>query len=60
MTFETMMLRSLFGACVLVCGLLLAAIISARPVPAHWAGDGVVNAAAIAAAVPATRDRSAA
>jgi hypothetical protein len=58
-TFETMMLRSLFGACVLVCGLMLAAIISARPATTQWTGDGAVDAAAVAASTaPAIAGRS--
>lgn len=44
MTFETMMLRSLFGACVLVCGLILAAIVTARPLPVQLAGQGTTSA----------------
>jgi hypothetical protein len=37
MTFETLMLRNLFGACVLVCGLALASMLSAKPVPTQLA-----------------------
>jgi hypothetical protein len=44
MTFETMMLRSLFGACVLVCGLVLAAIVTAKPLPVQLAGQGTSGA----------------
>lgn len=54
MTFETMMLRSLFGACVLVCGLLLAAIVTARPLPVQLAGQHI-SSAQVAAAPAATR-----
>jgi hypothetical protein len=52
MTFETMMLRSLFGACVLVCGLALAAMVTAKPVPVQLAGQGTTSAQFSAA--PAT------
>jgi hypothetical protein len=45
MNFETMMLRSLFGACVLVCGLALASMVSAKPVPAQLAGNAPVATA---------------
>jgi hypothetical protein len=37
MNFETMMLRSLFGACVLVCGLALASMVSIKPAPVQLA-----------------------
>jgi hypothetical protein len=53
MTFEAMMLRSLFGACVLVCGLTLAAMATAKAVPEQLAGQG--TASALVAAAPATR-----
>lgn len=48
MNFETMMLRSLFGACVLVCGLALASMVSAKPVPAQLAGHAVTTSANMA------------
>jgi len=44
MTFETMMMRSLFGACVLVCGLILAAMVTAKAMPVQLAGQGTVSA----------------
>ncbi|GFZ86665.1 hypothetical protein [Dyella caseinilytica] len=44
MNFETMMLRGLFGACVLVCGLALASIVSAKPVPTQLATTTVATA----------------
>jgi hypothetical protein len=50
MTFETMMLRGLFGACVLVCGLLLVEMVGIKPAPAQWAGEGA-SAAAVASVV---------
>jgi hypothetical protein len=43
MNFETMMLRSLFGACVLVCGLALAAMVTAKSVPVQLAGQGATS-----------------
>jgi hypothetical protein len=49
MTFETLMLRSLFGACVLVCGLALASMVSAKPVSTQLAGNAVPQATAITA-----------
>jgi hypothetical protein len=48
MTFETMMLRSLFGACVLICGLALAAMVTARPVPVQLAAHTTNNASLVA------------
>ena len=50
MTFETLFLRGLFGACVLMCGLTLLAMVMAKPastVPA--AGHAVAAVAANAA-----------
>ena len=44
MTFESMMLRSLFGACVLVCGLALAAMVTAKPVPVQLASHSATSA----------------
>jgi hypothetical protein len=44
MTFETMMLRTLFGACVLVCGLALAAMVTTKPAPVQLAGHGTASA----------------
>ena len=37
MKFETLILRGLFVACMLVCGLILAAMITSRPSPIHLA-----------------------
>jgi hypothetical protein len=37
MKFETVILRSLFVACMLVCGLILAAMVTSRPAPMHLA-----------------------
>jgi hypothetical protein len=54
MTFETMMLRSLFGACVLVCGLILAAIVTAKPLPVQLAGQGTTSAQFAAAPAAAS------
>lgn len=33
MNFETFFLRGLFGACALLCGLTLMAMVTAKPVP---------------------------
>jgi hypothetical protein len=49
MTFETMVLRSLFGACVLVCGLALAAMVTAKAVPVQLAGQATTSAQFVAA-----------
>lgn len=43
MNFETLLLRGLFGSCVLACGLMLLAMVTAspsfaRPVPAQSIG----------------------
>lgn len=48
MTFETMVLRSLFGACIVICGLFLAAMVTARPIP--LTANGPANAAPTATA----------
>lgn len=48
MNFETMMLRSLFGACVLVCGLALASMINVKPAAAQLATHAVVATATVA------------
>jgi hypothetical protein len=37
MKFETMILRGLFVACMLVCGLILAAMVTSKPAPMHLA-----------------------
>ena len=37
MKFETMILRGLFVACMLVCGLILAAMVTSKPAPMHVA-----------------------
>ncbi|GLQ52398.1 hypothetical protein ACFFJT_13530 [Dyella flava] len=50
MTFETMMMRSLFGACVLVCGLILAAMVTAKAVPVQLAAQGTASAPLVSAA----------
>ncbi|MBE1159582.1 hypothetical protein [Dyella acidiphila] len=47
MNFETMMLRSLFGACVLVCGLALVSMVSAKSVPAQLAAHAPIATATV-------------
>lgn len=51
MTFETLFLRGLFGTCVLICGLMLLAMVSAKPVSAT--SGHAIAATASAAAVQA-------
>jgi hypothetical protein len=52
MKFETMVLRSLFVACMLVCGLILAGMITAKPAPVQLANSNSVSA--LLASAPAT------
>lgn len=52
MKFETMVLRSLFVACMLVCGLLLAGMVTAKPTPVQLANSNRVSALLVSA--PAT------
>lgn len=40
MKFETLILRGLFVACMLVCGLILAAMITSKPAPMRLAAAG--------------------
>jgi hypothetical protein len=42
MNVESLLLRGLFGASVLACGLALAAMVTASPVPAGTAGSHAV------------------
>lgn len=42
MKFETLILRGLFGACVLVCGLILAAMVTSKPAPMHLAVSSTI------------------
>ena len=44
MKFETMVLRSLFVACMLVCGLILAGMITAKPAPVQLANSSRISA----------------
>ena len=37
MKFETVILRGLFVACTVVCGLILAAMVTSKPAPTHLA-----------------------
>ena len=52
MKFETLVLRSLFMACVLVCGLILAGMITAKPTPVQLAASSPVSA--LLASAPST------
>jgi hypothetical protein len=52
MKFETMVLRSLFVACMLVCGLILAGMVTAKPVPVQLANGNPVSA--VLASAPAS------
>jgi hypothetical protein len=47
MTFETMMLRTLFGACVLVCGLALASMLSTKSIATQLANSTPAVSAAV-------------
>ena len=48
MTFETLFLRGLFGACALVCALTLLAMITAKPVSSSAASNHAIAASVIA------------
>lgn len=57
MKFETLMLRSLFVACLLVCGLVLGAMVNASPqairlAAAGTAGQLIATPTATACALP--------
>jgi hypothetical protein len=52
MKFEAFVLRSLFVACALVCGLILAGMITAKPAPVQLAAHGPVGA--LLASAPST------
>jgi hypothetical protein len=49
MKFEALMLRSLFAACLLVCGLILGSMIGARPQAVQLAANGSIGALLLAA-----------
>ena len=56
MKFEALMLRSLFVACLLVCGLVLGAMVNAKPDAVRLASAGAAGqllAAPTACALPA-------
>lgn len=53
MKFETLFLRGLFGTCVLVCGLILLAMVSAKPASAVATSGHAIAAAANATVVHA-------
>ena len=52
MNFETLMLRTLFAACLLVCGLILGAMLVPTPRAVQLAANSTVGALLLAA--PAT------
>ena len=52
MNFETLMLRTLFAACLLVCGLILGAMLVPAPHAVQLAANSTVGALLLAA--PAT------
>jgi hypothetical protein len=43
---ETLLLRSLFVACMVVCGLFLTAMVSVKPTPIQLASNGQAHAVA--------------
>jgi hypothetical protein len=47
--FEAFVLRGLFAACLLVSGLILAAMVTAKPTPVQLASGGPVHALIAAA-----------
>ncbi|KZC15485.1 hypothetical protein RHOFW510R12_32820 [Rhodanobacter sp. FW510-R12] len=49
MKFETMMLRGLFIACLAVCGLILAAMVTTTPASVQLAANGGIGAILLAA-----------
>lgn len=52
MKFETVVLRGLFAACTLVCGLILAAMITTKPAPMKLAA--VDSIATLLVSAPST------
>lgn len=54
MKFETLILRGLFVASMVVCGLILAAMITTRPTPAQLASSGSFSALLSAAPTSCT------
>ncbi|GLQ52397.1 hypothetical protein ACFFJT_13535 [Dyella flava] len=42
--FEALVLRGLFAACIVVCGLILTAMVTAKPTPVQLASGGPVSA----------------
>lgn len=50
--FEALVLRGLFAACILVCGLILTAMVTTKPVPVQLASGGPVHS--LLAAAPST------
>ncbi|WP_233840609.1 hypothetical protein [Dyella sp. 2HG41-7] len=52
MKFETVILRGLFVACMLVCGLILAAMVTSKPTPSQVAANS--SMATLLASAPST------
>lgn len=52
MKFETIILRGLFVACMLVCGLILAAMVISKPAPMQLAAN--TSIASLLAAAPSS------
>jgi hypothetical protein len=50
--FEALILRGLFAACLLVCGMILTAMVTAKPAPVQLASGGPVKA--LLASAPST------
>lgn len=49
MKFETLILRGLFVACMVVCGLILAAMVTVKPTPVQLAASDSLSALLTAA-----------
>lgn len=50
--FEALILRILFAACTLVCGMILTALVATKATPVQWAANGPVSA--LFASAPST------
>jgi hypothetical protein len=55
MTFETLLLRGLFIACLTVCGLILGAMVTRQVTPVKLAGDDASTPAVGMLLAPANR-----
>jgi hypothetical protein len=51
-TFEALILRGLFVACMVVCGMILTAMVATKVKPVQWAASGAVSA--LFASAPST------